>query len=395
MALSPGAPTYFWSVAGRNEYTNRDGYEPFLTWLAEINDSPSAARPLPLVHSVSYGDTLDQIPSNYTQRVDVEFMKLAARGVSVIFSSGDDGASSVEASTPNSTACTTAHAEWPAASPWVTSVGGTQLSTAATPYCNAPDAACTQAGERMCSADRGGVITSGGGFGDAPRPAWQRAHVDRYLQSAELAAEGLSSAYFNAQGRGYPDVAAYASNFPILINGAYANEFGTSASAPVFAAMVTQWNDILLSQGRPPLGFLNPWLYAMAEQYPEAFTDVTVGVNKCTTAGRNCCAHGFPAARGWDAVSGHGSPRFDIISALLRGTYNATVSSSGSGGASTADIQASAKTATTLSAVAVGTSLAAIVFGAWLVKKQRASDAAVERTSTTDASLYSVMQNAD
>ena len=56
-------------------------------------------------------------------------------------------------------------------------------------------------------------------------------------------------------------------------------ESGTSASAPVFAAMVTLWNDIRLAYGRPPLGFINPFLYQLQAQTPTAFRDVVTGNN--------------------------------------------------------------------------------------------------------------------
>lgn len=43
---------------------------------------------LPWVHSVSYGDDEDSLSSAYLQRVNVEFMKAAARGLTVLFASG-------------------------------------------------------------------------------------------------------------------------------------------------------------------------------------------------------------------------------------------------------------------------------------------------------------------
>ena len=70
--------------------------------------------------------------------------------------------------------------------------------------------------------------------------------------------------------RGYPDVAA---------QGGYNVERwgvevfavgGTSASTPVFAAIVALVNDALLSKGRPVLGFLNPWIYGGKSTYLHA-----------------------------------------------------------------------------------------------------------------------------
>lgn len=43
-------------------------------------------------------------------------------------------------------------------------------------------------------------------------------------------------------------------------------ESGTSASTPVAAAVIALLNDYLISQGKSPLGFANPWLYATGLQ---------------------------------------------------------------------------------------------------------------------------------
>ena len=80
--------------------------------------------------------------------------------------------------------------------------------------------------------------------------------------------------YFNPDGRAYPDVATYGAQYFVVLDGKITRESGTSASAPAMAAMVTLWNDIRLSYNLPPLGFLNPFLYEMAEKHPEAFQDM-------------------------------------------------------------------------------------------------------------------------
>lgn len=71
---------------------------------------------------------------------------------------------------------------------------------------------------------------------------------------------------------------------------------GTSAAAPVFAGMVTLVNSFLVQNGYPVLGFLNPFIYAMASESPEAFMDVTVGDNKCNR--QWCCQYGYDATTG-------------------------------------------------------------------------------------------------
>jgi tripeptidyl-peptidase I len=74
---------------------------------------------------------------------------------------------------------------------------------------------------------------------------------------------------------------------------------GTSASTPTVASIISLVNDALIVEGRPPLGFLNPWIYSKGL---EAFNDVTIG------SAPGCNTTGFPAVKGWDAVSGFGTP---------------------------------------------------------------------------------------
>lgn len=68
--------------------------------------------------------------------------------------------------------------------------------------------------------------------------------------------------------------------------------YGTSAACPTFASVITLLNDYRLSRGKPVLGFLNPWLYAVGRR---GLNDILIG----SSAG--CNTTGFPAKRGWDA----------------------------------------------------------------------------------------------
>jgi tripeptidyl-peptidase-1 len=153
------------------------------------------------------------------------------------------------------------------------------------------------------------VITSGGGFSDVSSreylAPWQVDAVNTYLSEGNNVPP---SWYFNSSGRAYPDIATYGSNYFIYLNNTITRESGTSASAPVFAAMVTLWNDIRLSSGGSPLGFIAPFLYEIYSSHPEAFHDITTGDNACGAGHSidtvNCCKYSFKAAPGWDAVTG-------------------------------------------------------------------------------------------
>lgn len=327
MGVARNASTWFWSVPGRNEETHREDEEPFLTWLLDVGQYSDT---YPLVHSVSYDDTEETLPQAYTDRLNIEFQKLGLRGISLLFAAGDDGIASVEGRN-DATRCLVSHPVFPGGSPFVTSIGGTQLTYESSPICSqksrGASTTCSVAREKVCSADTAGRITTGGGFSNYySRPSYQDAAVTKYLADPTLPV--LPANFFSKNGRAYPDVSGIAVNYLVLMGQEWFPVAGTSASTPLVAAMVTLWNDILISQGKPPLGFLNPWLYNLAANYPEAFSDVVVGNNRCLTSmNTTCCEHGFSASIGWDATTGLGTPRFDVISQILAGTYPRSYSS--------------------------------------------------------------------
>ena len=330
LAMAPNATTRFYSYSSLNPYSHEN--EGFLTWLLDL----AAEESPPAVHSLSYGDIESTIydASNasaleYARRMDLEFAKLAARGVSVLVASGDDGVGSFLARSDES-ACGTSRPEWPASSPYVTTVGATQLDDRHSPLCSgtysayaysaggvAPVAVpttCSSLKEVVCSSSLGGVITSGGGFSNVHgRPAWQAAAVDAYLASGAAPA---TPGFFNTKGRGYPDLAALGSAYYVHLGGSVSRLYGTSASTPVAAGLVTLLNDARAAVGAPPMGFINPFLYQAAVEAPAAFNDVVGGDNACAAGGigsATCCAESFAASVGWDAVSGLGSPNFGVL----------------------------------------------------------------------------------
>lgn len=322
MGIAPGAPTWFWSVGGLEPSSQQ---EPFLDWLYQMANTPNA----PLVHSVSYADAEESLTLNYMDRLNTEFQKCGVRGLTLLFASGDDGIASYEGRT-NKTKCLQSQPEFPSASPYILSVGGTQLSGSAQPVFNTAQnvygvplgGANSVEGEVVCTARLGGVITSGGGFSRVyPRPTYQDAAVKRYLSLANAGANSVPFPtypnFYNAQGRAYPDVAGYSNNYPVNMGGRLMPESGTSASTPLWAGIITLLNDIRLANNQPPLGFVNPLLYDIAAKYPSVFNDVVTGDNKCLVSGIECCAQGFAAAPGWDAVTGLGSPKFIELANLI------------------------------------------------------------------------------
>jgi tripeptidyl-peptidase-1 len=235
----------------------------------------------------------------YVIRVNTEFQKIAALGISTLSASGDSGANG---RTDPSCTDSTLHPDYPACSPWVTSVGATQLTNAVAlanqlPICSG-QAACAATGTEVAVSFDVASFTSGGGFSwYAPMPSWQKAAVSSYLttQSANLP----PSSYFNASGRAFPDIAAIGHNFLITVGGSVEPVGGTSVAAPVVASLVAMLNQIAIKKTGKTLGFISPLLYKMYAKNPAIFHDITVGDNKCTESGCSAGCQGFVCAAGW------------------------------------------------------------------------------------------------
>lgn len=113
---------------------------------------------------------------------------------------------------------------------------------------------------------------SSGGFSNYfSRAAYQTSAVEGFLQKLGNTYAGL----YNTSGRGFPDVSAIGMDIPVVWNGINpVLELGTSCSSPIFASVVALLNDRLISAGKRPLGFLNPFLYSKGVS---GLTDITLG----------------------------------------------------------------------------------------------------------------------
>jgi len=283
--LAPQYETLFYLVsdskkteAFANSTDNSIYYEILLDFLL-------AQKKLPPTFSISYGDPEQNYPKKHAQRICTQFAQLGARGTSVIVSSGDYGVGDGNPHVATQTCfsndgknVTVFLPNFPSACPFVTSVGATESFN--------PEIATTR-------------FYSGGGFSKYfPRPEYQATAVGAYLDQLP---EGLYDGLYNPAGRGYPDVSAQGAHFQIWNQGKPILAYGTSASAPTFAAVVTQLNGQRLKQGKKPLGFLYPWLYGKGR---EALTDILSGYNV------GCGTEGFAAVAGWDPLTGLGTPDF-------------------------------------------------------------------------------------
>lgn len=209
------------------------------------------------VISMSWGGS----ESSNESSIDAYFK---AQGVTYVVSSGDSGNG----------------AQYPAASPFVVSVGGTSLTLN-------PDG--SYAGETAWSGSGGGVSAY------ETEPAYQN---------------GVQSTGF----RTIPDVAYDAdpnTGVPVLCNSTVPKGWyevgGTSMSAPQWAALFSIANSQRVAAGKSTLSRVNNYLYKLPASY---YNDVTSGSN-------GSCGADCTAGPGYDFVTGFGSPKANLVVTLL------------------------------------------------------------------------------
>nr|XP_020446720.1 tripeptidyl-peptidase 1 [Monopterus albus] len=279
MSTGANISTWVFTNPGRHE-----SQEPFLQWMVLLSNMSD----LPWVHTISYGDDEDSLSTAYMMRINTEFMKAGVRGISLLFASGDDGASCRKVGTGN-----TFRPSFPASSPYVTTVGGTSFKN--------PFKVTYEVTHYI----------SGGGFSNVfEMPSYQSSAVAAYLKTANLPPQS----YFNISGRAYPDMAALSDNYWVVVNRLPMPWVsGTSASTPVVGGILSLINDRRLLKGLPALGFLNPRLYQLKGQ---PLFDVTEGCH-LGCLDEQVQGQGFCAAPLWDPVTGWGTPNYPALLAAL------------------------------------------------------------------------------
>lgn len=223
------------------------------------------------VLSISWGGPEDSWTDAARTAMQSALEDAAALGVTVTVACGDSGSSDAERGK---------HVDFPASSPCALGCGGTRLTAAGSAI----------ASEVVWSETSSGNGATGGGVSvQFALPAWQRgARVPK-------APNGKA-------GRGVPDVAGNAdpqTGYQVLVDGQAQVIGGTSAVAPLWAALVARLNQKL----RMSLGDPHAALYALGSR---GFHDITSGNN-----GR------YAARPGWDACTGLGSPRGEALLAAL------------------------------------------------------------------------------
>ena len=235
-----------------------------------IISSMTTHNPLPTVIGCSWGWT----PAD-PATLDPYFQKMAAQGQNFFVASGD------------SSTWTASNYPWPAEDAYVVTVGGTDLitSSAGGPWSS-----------ETAWVDSGGGISPDG----IAIPSWQK--LSGVINSSNRGSTTL---------RNGPDVSANA-NFTFYTcadqTACLANDYGgTSFAAPMWAGFIALVNQQLASSGQSTIGFINPTIYSqnVTSSYATNFHDITSG-----TSGS------YSAVTGYDLVTGWGSPKPALISAL-------------------------------------------------------------------------------
>jgi len=254
------------------------------------------------VISTSYGYNEADLTPFYENRQCHEYMKLGLQGVTFVYSSGDygvagNGGQCIDPVTGsyNNGSSGMFNPAFPSTCPFVTSVGATQVK---------PGATVTQPEQAAES-----VIYSGGGFSNVfAMPSYQSAAVQTYF-AQHKPTYGADRYNTSQHSRGFPDVSANGVNYVIAIDGNFSYVYGTSASAPTFGSIMTLINGARLNLGKSSVGFINPVLY----KFPGMLNDITSGGNQ------GCGTPGFQSVKGWDPVTGLGTPNFPKMLAVWLG----------------------------------------------------------------------------
>ncbi|MEV6900715.1 S53 family peptidase [Amycolatopsis sp. NPDC051372] len=231
------------------------------------------------VVSISWGSCEPAEGSSAANSVNNAIASGTAEGITYFAAAGDDGTTDCARQTGSLSKAV----DFPASSPNVTGVGGTQLTVTST---NAYSSEKAWNDGASAGAGGGGISTL------FNAPSWQ--------------------SHQSTTKRKVPDVAgdaASGSAYTIVSEGSSGNVWGTSGAAPLWAAFTALQNQVHGGS----LGNLNPTFYGIGNgsSYSTGFHDVTTGNN--TFNGTT----GFTAGTGYDQVTGWGSFKGTGLSGLI------------------------------------------------------------------------------
>lgn len=303
------------------------------------------------VISVSYGTCEPLVSTTDLQQYNAILQQAAAQGQTIVVAAGDTGPTSCAPySATDGVSVTQQQAlavSFPASSPYVTAVGGTQMAsgsfTAGTSkYWSSASSTDTAQSllsyvpEVVWNEDSAsfGIASSGGGSsGFFARPSWQSgvpgipSGTYRLLPDIALESSISSPGYILCtDDQSFTSASSDCASGTLKdSNNHYILAGGTSFAAPIFAGFVAVLNQYerTLAQGN-----LNPTLYSLAAQpsvYASAFHDITAGTTACAAGDGNCGTPGesvYPATTGYDQATGLGSLDFSNLATSWPSTTN-------------------------------------------------------------------------
>ncbi|MGA7923462.1 MAG: S53 family peptidase [Thermoplasmata archaeon] len=235
----------------------------------------------PDILSISWGSPESGWTAQARSALNAACADAARTGMTVLAASGDQGADDGD---PTGTPAV----DFPASSPYVVGCGGTRLTLSGTQIQS----------EVVWNELNQNEGATGGGVSEVfPIPPFQ-------------ASARVPPAPNGFLGRGVPDVAGDAdptTGYAVFVDGQPAVIGGTSAVAPLWAALIARINQAL----GMPVGYVEAALYGGTG--PGSFHDVTSGNNGVYSAGP-----------GWDACTGLGSPDGAKLLSILRGPSAST-----------------------------------------------------------------------
>jgi subtilase family serine protease len=330
--IAPNANIFFVYVGDNQNYDVFDA----LAFAITENVAP--------VVSISYGECESALSTSDLDQNNALFEEAAAQGQTLVAAAGDNGSTACAYYT-SADGVTTAQqqalsVDFPASSPYVTAVGGTQMapgtfSAGASSYwasassSDAISSLLSYVPEVVWNEDSASYgIAAGGGGASAyfPRPAWQsavpgiptgnyRLLPDLALQSS-IASPGFLVCTSDASLVDLQGQTNSCANGLEGSNNNYTTAGGTSFAAPIFAGFITILNGFEHAAGQ---GNINPELYKLAADpasYASAFHDITSGTNACSPGVGNCATAGqsnFAATTGYDQATGLGSVDFNAL----------------------------------------------------------------------------------
>lgn len=308
--VAPSLKSFDLWVHPINESANDGDELGFLELLAQPLQATSNGTALPNVISISYGVCEATVKPYSAARTIVErqLAATASLGITTVVAAGDAGSSTCAHGVPASqltSADEQQSASWPATSPWVLAVGGTNLTL------NDNNTIASTGVWNDTAYAFPFTETAGGGGGVSVlsnRPWWQPATP---TQSAKRMVPDVSA--FADATPGYSIVCSSGvQSCPNSPSPTITYVGGTSAATPLVAGMIALWDQQASKAGLPKPGFVAPLLYSLRNS-PGAFLDITQG-NNVVFSGVNCCT----AGPGYDMASGLGSPIASAIVSLLK-----------------------------------------------------------------------------